>query len=280
MLATALIVFREILEAALVISIVAAATRGVAGRARLLVAGVSAGIAGAVLVALFAGEIASLASGSGQALFNAAVLSAAVLLIGWHVLWMSQHGREMVQALNVVGSAVRDGSKPPSALAAVVAIAVLREGSEIVLFVYGLAAGGTNAAALIGGGLLGLIGGGIVGWALYFGLLRIPPSRMFSATNWILLLVAAGMAAQAGQFLVQADWLPALGNQIWNTSRVIADRSALGHLLHALVGYQARPSGIQVLLFVATLAVIGGASWRLQRSAGTRRAPAPPVSAA
>jgi len=265
MLGTAVIVFREILEAALVISIVAAATRGIAGRWRLLLGGLAGGATGALLVALFAGEIARLASGSGQALFNAGVLLAATLLIAWHVLWMSRHGREMAQALGAISRAVRAGSKPPSALALVIAIAVLREGSEIVLFVYGMAAGGAGAAALVGGGALGLVAGAAVGFALYFGLLRVPPGRMFGVTNWVLILVAAGMAAHAGQFLLQADWLPALGSQLWNSGWLVPDGSALGHLLSALVGYDARPAGVQLLLFVATLLLIGGGSRWLQR---------------
>lgn len=272
MLGTAIIVFREILEAALVMSIVAAATRGIAGRWRLLINGLVAGIAGALLVALFAREIAGIASGSGQALFNAGVLLAATLLIAWHVLWMSRHGREMAQSLGEVSRAVRDGTKPPSALALVVAIAVLREGSEIVLFVYGMAASGADASALAGGGALGLVAGAAVGFALYFGLLRIPPGRMFNATNWVLMMVAAGMAAHAGQFLLQADWLPALGAQLWNTGWLVPDGSTLGHLLSALVGYDARPAGVQLLLFAGTLLVIGGGSRWLQRNRGNSTA--------
>src|SRR5579885_1086357 len=210
MLGTALIVFREVFEAALIVSIVAAATRGIAGRGRLLGGGVATGVLGAVLVALFAEAIASLASGMGQELFNAAVLFAAVVLIGWHVLWMSRHGREMAQQLGSVSAAVKSGAKPPSVLLLVSAIAILREGSEVVLFLYGLAAGGSSAASLAAGSVLGLAVGAAAGAALYFGLLRIPPGKMFSATNDLLTLVAAGMAATGTRFLIQADLLPAL----------------------------------------------------------------------
>lgn len=272
MFGTAIIVFREVLEAALVVSIVAAATRGLVGRGRLLVGGVITGIAGAVLVAAFAGEISQWASGSGQALFNAGVLFAATALIAWHVLWMSRHGRELAGALNAVGRAVRDGNRPPSALMAVVALAILREGSEVVLFLYGLAAGGTTALGLAAGSAAGVAAGVSAGLALYLGLLRIPPGRMFSATNWILLLVAAGMASQAGQFLVQANWLPSLGGQLWDTSRLISDGSPLGHLLHVLIGYDARPDGVQLVLFIATLVIVG-VMGRWLRSA----APQPPA---
>ncbi|MEO6064953.1 MAG: FTR1 family protein, partial [Lysobacterales bacterium] len=201
------LVFREVLEAALIISVVCAATRGIAGRGRFVGTGLLAGIAGAVLVALFAGRIADAASGLGQEIFNAGVLLAAVLMIGWHAIWMSSHGRKLALDSRAVGDAVRGGSRPLSALIVVVAIAVLREGSEVVLFLYGMAADGTSRAGLALGTLGGVVVGAALGFALYFGLLRIPLRHFFNATNWLLLLLAAGMASSAARFLIQADLL-------------------------------------------------------------------------
>ena len=71
MFATAIIVFREVLEASLLVGIVAAATRAVPARNRWLAAGILAGLAGSALVALFTERIAAMASGIGQELFNA-----------------------------------------------------------------------------------------------------------------------------------------------------------------------------------------------------------------
>jgi high-affinity iron transporter len=257
MFGTALIVFREVLEAALVVSIVAAATRGLAGRSRIIGGGVAAGLAGALLVAAFADVISKLASGAGQELFNASVLLAAVCLISWHVLWMSRHGREMARELGAVSAAVRAGQKPPSALLLVVAIAILREGSEVVLFLYGLAAGGSSVTSLAAGSVIGLAIGMAAGAALYFGLVRIPPGRMFSATNGLLLLVAAGMAASAARFLIQADLLPSLASPLWDSSVIVANDSTVGRVLHALVGYDARPAGMQMLFFTVVILAVG-----------------------
>lgn len=274
MFGTALIVFREVLEAALVVSIVAAATRGLAGRARTIGGGVTAGVLGALLVAACADSIQRLASGSGQELFNASVLFAAVAMIAWHVLWMSRHGRELSRHLGAVSAAVREGTRPPSALLVVVAIAILREGSEVVLFLYGLAAGGTGYTSLASGTALGIAIGGASGLALYFGLLRIPPSKMFSATNGLLLLVAAGMAANGARFLIQADWLPSLASPLWDSSRLVANGSALGRVLHALIGYDARPTGMQMLFFAAVIAAVGGAMlWQRRSRAIAPKAP-------
>lgn len=174
MLGSALIVFREVLEAALIIGIACAATRGIAGRNGWVTLGIVAGVVGACIVAAFAEAIAETASGMGQEIFNASVLLAAVAMLGWHNVWMARHGRELAQQMSALGQSVQSGARPLYAVGAVIALAVLREGSEIVLFLYGLAAGGSSAASLLGGSAVGLAGGAALGLLLYFGLLRIP----------------------------------------------------------------------------------------------------------
>lgn len=259
MLATAIIVFREVLEAALVVGIVLAATRGVPQRGLWLSGGVGAGIFGAALVAACAEAIAAAVNGLGQELFNAAILFTAVAMLGWHNIWMNRHGREMAAAAASLGRAVVGGSRPLYALGLVVGIAVLREGSEVVLFLYGVAvASGASAPSMLAGGALGLVGGVAIGALIYLGLLAIPVKRLFAVTSWLILLLAAGMASQGAAFLMQADLLPSLGNQLWDTSAILGERSVLGTLLHVLIGYSAQPAGIQIVFYLATILIIGG----------------------
>ena len=97
----------------------------------------------------------------------------------------------------------------------------------------------------------------MIGTVVYFGLLAIPLRRLFGVTSWLIVLLAAGMAAQGAAFLMQANLLPPLGNQLWDTSAVLSERSPLGVLLHVLIGYSAQPAGIQVVFYLATLIVIG-----------------------
>jgi len=271
----ALLVFREVLEAALIISIVCAATRGVPRRGIFVAAGIGLGVVGALLVAVGAGFIANLAGGAGQDVFNAAVLLSAVFMIGWHVVWMSAHGREMALEMQAVGGAVKAGSRSLAVLLTVVSLAVLREGSEVVLFLFGMAAGGIGAAGLVGGIALGVGGGALVGFALYFGLLRIPLQHFFSVTNAMLILLAAGLASAAAGFLVQSDLLPAWGTQVWDTSHILSDGSVLGRTLGILIGYKAAPAGIQIAFYLATVAIFtAGVLW--QRRRASVRAAAPP----
>ena len=268
MLATAVIVFREILEAALIIGIVAAATRGVPGRSVWLAAGVAVGLVGAGIVALATERISEMASGIGQELFNAAVLGIVVLMLAWHNVWMAAHGAALSKQARQVGVEVRDGGRARSALLIIVALAVLREGSETVLFLYGVAASeGGGSLLLVAGGLIGFGGGAAVGYALYRGLLRIPLRLFFSVTSALVLFLAAGMASQAARFLVQADVLPSLATPAWDASSLLPQTSILGTLLHGLVGYEARPAGIQILVYVAVLLVIAAGMWMSRNGA-------------
>jgi high-affinity iron transporter len=212
-------------------------------------------------------------------LFNAAILFTAVAMLGWHNIWMNRHGRELASAAASLGKAVVGGSRPLYALGVVVGIAVLREGSEVVLFLYGIAvASGVGGLTMLAGGILGLVGGVAVGSLIYFGLLAIPLNRLFAVTSWLILLLAAGMASQGAAFLMQANLLPSLGNDLWDTSSIIGERSMLGTLLHVLIGYSAQPAGIQVVFYLATILVIGGLMRVLGRSSS--RPPARPAAAA
>jgi len=257
MLATAIIVFREVLEAALVIGIVLAATQGLARRNVWVSLGVVAGIGGAGLVALFADVISEALAGAGQEVFNAGILLFAVAMLGWHNVWMRRHGREMAQQMRDVGQAIKAGDRSMYMLAVVVGLAVLREGSEVVLFLYGIAVAQQDSSRLmISGGLLGLLAGAGMGLLMYRGLLRLSSRYLFTVTTWLITLLAAGMAAQAAGFLTQADLLPPLVQSMWDTSHILAQSSIPGRVLQTLVGYADHPNGMQVLFYAATLTSI------------------------
>jgi high-affinity iron transporter len=143
------------------------------------------------------------------------------------------------------------------ALSIVVGVAVLREGSEIVLFLYGIAmAGGASTVAMLIGGGLGLIGGVAVTALMYFGLLAIPAHRLFTVTAGLITLLAAGLAAQAVVFLQQAGYLDLLTRTVWNSSAILSQDSIVGRLLHTLIGYSDRPNGAQLVVYLAVVVMI------------------------
>lgn len=257
MLASLVIVFREVFEAGLIVGIVLAATRGIPRRGAWLAGGIGAGVLGAALLAGFAGVLENAFAGAGQEVFTAGILIVAVLMLGWHQLWMASHGREMAREMKAMGQAVATGKKTLLAMAVVVGVAVLREGAEVVLFLYGIATStGEGLGALLAGGALGILLGAAVSFLLYRGLVAIPVKRLFAVTGWLIALLAAGMAGQAAATLAGADLIPAWGYQLWDTSGVLSEKSLPGRALHALIGYSDRPMGVQLAAWAVVLATL------------------------
>ena len=275
MFAASLIVFRETLEAALFVGIIAAATRQLPLRGRWLAGGVASGVAGALLLALTAEQVSAWADGIGQDLVNIAILSVALTMLVWHCVWVSTQGREMAMAARQLGASVQGGQRRPWALFVAVALAVLREGAETVLFVAGSLAGAgpVGAAPVLLACTIGLVAGAVVGVALYAGLSRIPTQKLFAATNVLIALLAASIASQLARALTQAGLLEHGTAPLWDSSAWLASDSALGALLHALVGYDARPSAVQLGFYVAVLAGIYFGTRRVMRQLGANAPP-------
>ena len=259
MLGALIIVFREVIEAGLIVGIAMAVTRGIAGRGRYIGAGVAVGVLGACLVGAFINTISNAFAGVGQELFNAAILGIAVVMLTWHNVWMARHGREVAAEMRKAGEAVRSGASTLAGLAVVVAVAVLREGSEVALFLYGIfvASEPGSGMSLLIGGLIGLALGAVASALTYGGLMQIPSRYIFGVTSLLIALLAAGLAAQAVGFLEQADIVTVLQQQLWDTSHILSDTSIVGRVLHTLIGYNDHPSAIQGLCYLATLVVIG-----------------------
>ncbi|MFG1350307.1 FTR1 family protein [Xanthobacter autotrophicus] len=276
MIAALLIVFREVLEAGIVTGVVLAASEGVRHRGLWISLGILGGLSGSALLALFADQIGSTFEGSGQDILNAAILSIAVVMLVWTVVWMASHGRQMVLEMKELGRDVKDGRRPLAALAIVVGMAVLREGVEIVLFLYGIATTGDETVGAVAiGGLVGLACGAAVSLVLYRGLVAIPLKHLFKVTAVIITLLAAGLAAQVVGILQDAGFIQSLADPLWNTNWLLADDSALGRVLRTLVGYRAEPTGMQLIAYLGTVATIvllsGVVNGRMSPATGAAR---------
>jgi high-affinity iron transporter len=261
MIGALIIVFREVIEAGIIVGIVMAVTRGLRGARLWIAGGIAGGVAGAVLVAAFAQTLANALAGVGQELFNGSILAIAVVMLAWHNIWMASHGRQMAAEMRQIGEEVKSGARSLAALAVVVGVAVLREGSEIALFLYGLAAsGGSTGVDLLIGAALGLVAGVAVSALTFLGLVTIPQRHLFRVTTILITFLAAGLAAQSVLFFQQAGIVTALAQTAWDTSGVLSDTSLPGRVLHTLVGYSDQPSLMQVVVYVLTLAIISALS--------------------
>ena len=265
MFGTAVIVFREVLEAALIIGILAAATRSVPGRDRWLLGGLVAGLAGSALVAASTDVISAMASGVGQELLNAVILGMAVLMLAWHNIWMTSHGKAL--AISAKSHGQRHPGRTPRAfrhLLVVVGLAVLREGSETVLFLYGIAAvGGLGRIADVAGRRHRHPGRGSA---------SVTPVRRPAARADALVFrrdQCAGVAA-GGRHGLPGGTFPDPGRPI--AQSCCPDLGHLddapqkpplpGMLLHSLAGYDQRPAGMQLIFYTLTLATIAlGMKW-------------------
>ena len=121
---------------------------------------------------------------------------------------------------------------------------------------------GSGAGEVVISVILGLASGAAAGWLLFRGLARVSPKRLFTLTNGLILLLAGGLASQLARTLNQANWLTMLGEPAWDLSKRLPNDSPLGTVLHSLVGYDASPSQMQLLFYLATLALISLASHR------------------
>ncbi len=274
MLGAAIIVFREVIEAGLIVGIVLAATEGVLGRTKYVIAGIAAGVLGASLLAAFAGSLSNALEGMGQEVFNASILAIAVVMLAWHNVWMARHGRELTAELKAAGHAVATGHKTLMALATVVGIAVLREGSEVVLFLYGnMVANNSGVWEVLAGLVIGLATGAALSMAMFLGLILIPTRYLFSVTTYLITFLAAGMASRCVHFLDQADILSLWSSTLWDTSWILPVGTLAGRILQTLIGYDDRPSIMQAIVYLTTLAAIFGAM-RIFRPAKPQAKPA------
>ncbi|MEZ4753042.1 MAG: FTR1 family protein [Bdellovibrionota bacterium] len=221
--------------------------------------GLFGGVLGSFGVAFCAEAISNFAEGMGQELFNASVLILAGILIGFTVVWMQTHARSMTQNIKKLSAEIVDGKRPLYILAVIIGLSALREGSEVVLLAHGIAASGQSATEMFIGGTIGLVLGGIVGVSMTYGLLRAATKHIFRWANIFLIILSAGMISQAIGILQAATFLPDfMSSPVWDTSWLISEATFIGQTLHVLLGYTARPSGMQLSFYIVTILVIIG----------------------
>ena len=264
LLNSVILVLREVLEAALLLSILLAMTRFLQMGWRWFAIATVLGAGGAVLYGNYLGGISAAFEGVGQELLNATLqLLIFLLLLLIAALFVVNHYHSpffqgLLQWL----------------MAVAVAAAILREGSEIYIYLMAFREAPELFGTVIVGALLGAGIGFSIGALLYYLLLTISRTPRLWVACVLLALVAAGMTLQAVQLLLQADWLPEQ-TPLWDSSALLAETSVLGQLLYALVGYEATPTPLEVVIYLASLtfmvAVLGVATFASRRQGLGRR---------
>lgn len=264
----AFIVWRESVEALLVVGILYSwLSQSDAGRRGLpwLWGGVAGGLllAGALAAVLLG--ISSWLTDTGQQWFQAAMAVAACALVVQMVVWMRRHGRGLKSELET-GAAAQVGGQQWWGLCVLVAIAVAREGSETVVFLYGTILSSQQKGDVGAMVLAGLGGFGIAlltFWLLQLGGRIITWRRFFKLTEVLLLLLASALLVSATDRLIALEALPALIDPVWNSAGFLDTSGGLGKLLADFAGYRATPALSQLLIWLAYWGVVG---WLLRRT--------------
>jgi high-affinity iron transporter len=245
LLTSVIIVLREVLEAALLISILSAlsATHGISRR--WIVWALACGILSAIGLGHSIDAVSEWFDGVGQEVINAFMQFAIYLFMAIFAFLIrapAGNGRHHTPVLPVV-------------MALIVALAMTREGSEVLVYLSGFTTSLKQFLVVLLGSAVGA-GIGISTGALIYYLLRSMPHRRSQFTSvFLLVLVAAGLTSQAALLLIQADWLPSQ-LPVWDSSSVIAEDSVSGQLLYALIGYEATPTSIQAGFYFGSAALL------------------------
>lgn len=141
-----------------------------------------------------------------------------------------------------------------------VALAITREGSEVLMYLGGFLRAEDHFQPVMIGSLIGFGIGVSTGLLLFYGLLALPAAWTRRAAVFLLALFSGNMLSQAVLQLTQADWIPAT-QALWNTSGWIPETSIPGQLMYALVGYEATPSPHQVVAYAAGVVLVYAAVW-------------------
>ncbi len=270
MLPSLLLTFREGLEAALIVGIILSYLdqSGHANRRHWVWGAVGVALALSLALAITLQAIGARLEGEAEYIFEGIAMLLAVAVLTWMIFWMRQQARHIKGDLEAgMRGALRRGHN--WGLFSLVFLAVFREGVETALFLTA-ASLVTDAGTTIVGGLIGLVLAVGASWAIYSSTVRLNVRRFFDVTSIMLLVFAAGLFAHGLYELHEAGWLPALAEDVWNLKPVLSDRSTVGSLLRALVGYNDNPTLLEIIGYIGYWVIVATAvtRWTNRRPAG------------
>jgi len=258
-----LITLREGLEMGLVVVVVLAYLSKVGQRAywKHALLGTAAAVAASFLVGALIFVVAGELEGRAEQVFEGSTMLTAVAVLSWMIVWMKGravhmqgHLQSQVQSALAVGSAL--------GVAAIPFVAILREGVETTLFMFAAARTSTPAESSVGASL-GLAGALVLSYLIYRGGKRISLRRFFNVTGVLLILSAVGLLAHGISELQDAGLVPSVVEHVWNISGVLSDERGVGEWLKGILGYNADPSLVEVVVYPLYL---GTALWYFLRA--------------
>jgi len=256
MLASFLLSLREGLEAALIIGIVLGVLLKIKRTDLNIVVWRGVGVAAilSLLAAIALNLLGMEFEGKGEEVFEGVAMLLAAGVLTWMILWMQNHGSNLKSEIEkqTNQAALGNGQK---ALFALAFLAVFREGIELALFL--LAARLTSSPLqTLSGALLGFLNATILGWVLFTSTMKLSLRGFFVATNILLIVFAAGLVGLGIHEFNEAGVIPSIIEHVWDVNRILSDKSEVGLLLKALIGYNGNPSLTEVAAYIAYLVAL------------------------
>lgn len=253
LLGSVILVLQETLEAALLISVLLAISSQQWNKLAWLWFGIGGGIILSVIYAGFMVDISEWFDYAGQEVVNASLQTLTTMLImvcTWALFRSRQFdlfgGRQQGNHFTSVFIVCAAGA---------VALAITREGTEILIYLEGFIQQKEYAQTIVAGTSIGFSIGLSIGILIYFGLLNLPVDWRLLAAVVLLALFAGNMLSQAALQLTQADWIPST-QAIWDTSEWLSENSIPGRSLYALMGYEATPSAAQLIAYIGGITLV------------------------
>jgi len=257
MLATLVIFLREGVEASMIIAILLAYLNRIGRREHFR--DVFVGVGAALLLATGGGiaayeTIRSYDGSRVQTIFETVTYLVAATVLTYMTFWMQRHARSLSKELRARADAALDG-RARWGLGLLAFQAVGREGLETVVFTLAIVFSTSTAGALTGA-VIGLAGSLGIAFAIYRLGHKLNLARFFTVIGVLLMVFAAGLLADAVENLQQLGWLPVLDAPMWHSARLLSEESAVGDVLHSFFGYSDAPTPLQLLIYVAYLAIV------------------------
>jgi len=245
------LVLQEILEAALLISVLLVFSKHYRIKPLWISAAIVLGTLGALIFALNMALISEWFDYVGQEVVNALIQLSILFLLGLLVLPLSINN----YFYNPSASVIKNNHWVMACMILIVSLAITREGAEIFIYVGGVINQPSYVQPTLAGSGIGAGIGISAGVLIYYGLLGLPRNNVITISLCLLSLVGGNMASQAVLLLTQADWLP-YSQILWDSSAQIPENSVIGHLLYALIGYEATPSLFQFSGYLCGISLI------------------------
>jgi high-affinity iron transporter len=254
--ATFVIFLREGIEASMIVAILLAYLAKIDQRRHF--ADVFAGVGVAMLLAAGGGvaayfTIKTYAGSRVQTIFETCTYILAAVVLTYMTFWMRKHSRTMSAELRArTHSALSGGARRGLFLLAFQAVG--REGLETVVFTLAIVFSTSTKGALAGGGI-GLAAALLVAFAIYRLGKQVNIAVFFKVVGALLMIFAAGLLVDAVENLQQLGWLPMVAHPLWNSGHLLSEDSAFGDVVHSFFGYVSQPNVLEVVIWVAYIAL-------------------------